>query len=414
MYQNLRPEDRAVARLEDRLILSSARTRLDAGSALEDGLGRTASEFSLDSLDWEYIIATAERHRVLPLITEHLHTYQNDYGQIPEPARQRMQQYTQRCIQRNLALTLELRGLLKLLDSQGIPAIPYKGLALGFSAYKAVALRPVRDLDLIVRKVDIPRITALMLANGYYRTTDTGEPLEQSAEESSSNRFRYVVTFRRGEDHPQIEIHWRFSADTQVLPFEEAGFWQNLQPLKFSGISTVSMTPENTLLLLLAHGSKHLWSELLWTCDVLEYVRQHPTLDWELLERRAATLNAIRFVHLGVLVAHRLLGLQSPLLERARTDVTALHICEAICADYFTPKETHLAELRQYLTEVRLREGWRQRLEFVAYLLNTTSPSHRDMAFLRLPRPLYFLYGILRPMRAAWQYGTDFVRALFR
>ena len=79
---------------------------------------------------------------------------------------------------RNLSLTRELLKLLNLFEAQGITAIPYKGPAPAAFAYGNLALRQFADLDILIRKHDVPRAKEVFISAGYrseYRLTRTQE-----------------------------------------------------------------------------------------------------------------------------------------------------------------------------------------------------------------------------------------------
>ena len=83
--------------------------------------------------------------------------------------------------------------------------------------------------------------------------------------------------------------------------------------------------------MLCMHGSKHVWSRLIWICDVAKMLESEPDLDWDSALREAKRVGLWRCLALGVLLAHRVAGAQVPdeVLRRFEKDRTARKLAEA-------------------------------------------------------------------------------------
>ena len=64
-------------------------------------------------------------------------------------------------------------------------------------------------------------------------------------------------------------------------------------------------------LMLCMHGSKHVWSRLIWICDVAQLLISSPDLDWKEVIEEANQSGLWRSLALGVLLAHRVAGADS-------------------------------------------------------------------------------------------------------
>ena len=129
------------------LLLSCARTRLD-----NQGVERIEA-LVREELDWAYLVELAGKHGVMPLLYWNLHTV------CPQAVHKDILDLLKRSFhenaRRNLFLSGELLELLKLLEGEGIPAIPFKGPVLADFVYGNLALRSIWDLDLLVHKHDV-------------------------------------------------------------------------------------------------------------------------------------------------------------------------------------------------------------------------------------------------------------------
>ena len=57
----------------------------------------------------------------------------------------------------SLANAVELIAVLKALEDELIPAMPFKGVVLGASIYHDLSARPAGDLDLLIHDRDLSR-----------------------------------------------------------------------------------------------------------------------------------------------------------------------------------------------------------------------------------------------------------------
>ena len=87
------------------------------------------------------------------------------------------------------------------LESQGIPAVAFKGPVLARRAHGDVALRPAIDLDLLVRRDDLHRAVTVLAAQGYALRVDPQRP-----DGLPELHFRLDHPEEWG---PRIELHWR-------------------------------------------------------------------------------------------------------------------------------------------------------------------------------------------------------------
>ncbi|MFN2124234.1 MAG: nucleotidyltransferase family protein [Candidatus Promineifilaceae bacterium] len=75
-----------------------------------------------------------------------------------------LDRYTAR---RNLYLLSELKKATGCLSQAGMGRIILKGAALVETTYKNLAVRPMLDLDLMIRKEEVPRALELLCSEGY-------------------------------------------------------------------------------------------------------------------------------------------------------------------------------------------------------------------------------------------------------
>jgi hypothetical protein len=118
--------------------------------------------------------------------------------------------------------------------------------------------------------------------------------------------------FGRERDGATVELHWEIVPPEFGLPVDGWRLWDDLRPISLLGCQALSPPAEDLLVILCAHGSKHLWNRLGWVCDVAELIRAHPGLDWTRALGRARALGAERMVRLGLILAAQLMEVELP------------------------------------------------------------------------------------------------------
>ena len=141
-----------------------------------------------DDASWE----AAGRHGLQPLLYRHL------ADGCPEAVPVARLAELRECYQANrgraLLLSGELVALVALFQEHGILAIPFKGPVLGAALYGDVTLREFGDLDLFVRRRDVPLVAALLEDRGYQQLFRVSS--RQEAASNSPPKAAGVTTAR--------------------------------------------------------------------------------------------------------------------------------------------------------------------------------------------------------------------------
>jgi len=340
--------------------------------------------------DWDALLGLAETHRMLPLL--YLRLADADAA-APAPIQERLVAEYRRSACQNLANAAELIAILQVLERAGIPAMPFKGVVLAASAYKDLMARPGGDLDILIHLEDLPRAMPLLFERGY-------QPMRESGvEEMTAPPHWYEYPFVRPRDGIVLELRWRLGLVkdryTGTLGLDWA--WRNRRTTLLAGAVVPDMCPETKLLMLCMHGAKHMWSRLVWVCDVARLIGVSPGLDWKHAKAEARRQGLGRSLALGVLLAHRVAGapVLRSVLRSFQRDSTASALADHFAKNILdmpgavptgaVPYSIQLLGLRD---RVRLFLSW-----------NILRPNERDRATFRLPAPLYPLYYLVRPLR---------------
>jgi hypothetical protein len=362
-----------------------------------------------EETDWKYLLRVAREHRVVPLLFSHLNATCPEA--VPEAALNELRNHSHENTRRNLLLTGELLKLLNLFEANGIHAIPYKGPTLAAMAYGNLALREFDDLDILVRKQDVPRAEELLVSMEYrsqYRLN--GE------QQAALLRTHYEHAFSRGDGEVTVDLHWGIMEKHFSFSLDSECLWGRLERFSLGGNTVLTLSPEDLLLILCMHGSKHFWERLSWIRDVAELIRVHKKMNWEQFMEQASTLGSERMLLLGLYLASELLGATLPeeVWRRVHTDPTVKALAGQVHERLFREANGSLGafeELPLYPFHLRARERLRDKLRYCIY--RATAITLEDLMLLPLPGYLYPLYYIIRPIRLAGKYGKRFSKRLF-
>jgi putative nucleotidyltransferase-like protein len=345
------------------------------------------------ALDWDWLLTAARHHGVAPLLARRL-------GTSAPPALRTMVEDSTR---RSLRLTAELIRLLDLLRARGIAAVALKGPALAMVAYGDVALRPCRDLDLLVARADLARAGAVLVAAGY------SPPALTHARRTAALTASHHTLFTR-DDGDIVELHWELRPP-EVVRLHPTTLRSRLRAVRLGGTSVPTLGAEDHILHLCLHGASHAWHRLEWICDVAWFLSAVP-LDWELLAREARALGARRALALGFRLANDLLDAPPP-PEPLRSWAARRPVRRF--AAFVSDRLFRNAKPDPSAPEIRwvqlgAQDRWRDRARALYHLAFTPQPV--DWALVSLPDRLYPLYRLVRPLRLAAKFGAALIRVL--
>jgi hypothetical protein len=272
-----------------------------------------------------------------------------------------------------------------------IPAMPFKGVVLGVSIYHDLTTRPAGDLDLLIRYEDRARATTILLERGYEPTTASPTDITPAVYDY------YEYHFERATDGMVVELRWRLTQPRFRFNLGMDWVWPRRRTTVLGGAKVPDMSPEINLIVLCTHGSKHVWSRLIWICDVAQLLASSPDLDWKEVTSEVKKAGLGRALALGILLAHRVAGATVPqtILRRFEADTTVRLLAKHIQENLFdAPGSTPPGPIPYSIQLLDFRDR-------VGLLLSTDllQLSERDLAAFPLPKSLHALYYLIRPLR---------------
>ena len=154
-------------------------------------------------MDWNYILECSERQGISPLFYWNLKKINNSKYVPPEVMKSLEKMYYSN-LARNMLLYDELSKILTAFKKVGIDTIVLKGAFLAEEIYKNIGLRPMSDIDLLIKEKDLQKakneLTKLMYFASIY------------FQRNCMNNFKryYIMNYRFVHKNKKIDIdlHW--------------------------------------------------------------------------------------------------------------------------------------------------------------------------------------------------------------
>ena len=348
-------------------------------------------ELSRTALDWEVLAAHGRRHSVFPLLYRQLAAVVPHA--VPPDSLHRLKELYQGNAARNLFLLGELERVLHALAEDGVTAIPYKGPVLAIAGYGDLSLRRFVDLDVIVQRADVERAIVTLTRLGY-----RAEPVVSPAQQAFLIRTQHDLAFKRDEGRLIVELHWEVAPRLFATELAAEDLWRQATTRAVGGSQVLTLAPEDMLLSLCVHGSKHLWERLAWVCDIAEWLAAHPGLQWPELLARAERTGQQRMLFVGLQLAAELLD--APLAAPAATAIAADRAVARLAAQakqvIFREPPRPPGMISSLRFNLLARRAWPGKWSYLRHLL---TPTDADVRAFRAPRALQCAYYVVRPFR---------------
>ncbi len=366
-------------------VLLILRGRWDPSTILEE-----RDLLARNSMDWERCYKSIAANGVAPLV----YSVIRDQGVFLPIIEQKLHKAYEYNRVRNIYLFNELKTILRRFQALGIPNILLKGVALSKEIYGGVALRPLTDMDLLVRPGETKSALRELKLLGY-------ESLMPERGVNSSLLFENeVLLVKPGPIRTVIEIHWSLLDSPYYQHYLDMNwFWQTAAKLDFFGAPTFIFSPEAQLLHLCSHLMlHHSGRRLLWQHDIAEVIMHYnDTIDWGELLDRAKIYDLIIPTQniLSSVIAKWHLPVESAILKRLnelQPSSNELEVHAYLTGDKSSSGRSFLNDLRS-MPDIRMR---------IRFFLNNLFPGPTYMTSrYHIPNslllPIYYPYRWFRP-----------------
>jgi hypothetical protein len=377
-------------RPENELLLAVARREFD-----ERGFDEVR-QLARGPLDWDYVLATAFSHGLVPLLQRNLTTAARDL--VPVEVIGRLKRESVANSQSVLHLIGKQLKVYRLLKEAGIRVAIFKGAVLAQMAYGEVSLRQAGDIDLLIDHADFAEARSLLESLGYEMA-----PRLTEAQLASHLAFHCEIPFMRDEWFTIVDLHWGLAPRSFVFGLEPAEVMSRLQFVSLAGTTVETFSNEDLVLYLSMHGAKHLWHRLEWIVSLAELLRASPAMNWDVVLERAEKAHATRMLALGLRLVEAFsdVGIGPRILESIDPQGEMKRLATQIKDRMFAASHTN-ESTETNLYNFKIMD--RKRDAVVSALRALFVPTLPDWQALALPAPLHPLYYAIRPLRLSKTY----------
>jgi hypothetical protein len=348
--------------------------------------GAAVRKAALAVEDWQAVMRDTARHEMEPLLYDGLANACPD--SVPPDVLARLRVCFHANGLRNTLLSHELLRIFELLRTSGMAAIAFKGPALAWSIYDDPALRPMADLDLLVRPADFSRALRILLADGYRPAYDT-----------DARCFRGIREFplNSPDSGVNVDLHWNAVPPYLAPMLPAPGLWDRAVPCRIAAGEVLTLSAADTLRHLCLHSAKHGWPALNRLTDLARLI-DRVAVDWNQLLGDARAAGAQRVTLAGLLLAANVLRapVPRPVLDAALSDPIVVRIEQDARRRLFAERKSDRITWDDAAFQLRLLERGSQKLR---YCLGLLEPAPADLAAVPLPSFLYRAYYVVRPAR---------------
>lgn len=202
----------------------------------------------------------------------------------------------------------EAQHVLGVLHDAGVPVLLLKGLALLATVYRRPGLRPMGDIDLLIRSEDVVRATQALARADCRRGAEF-------VRDDFFPRYYYETEWITQSPRPvRIDLHVRpFRPLRAACTVPEEALWDDATPITVSDSPAWIPEPSRMLIHLCAHAAFHGCERLIWLYDIHRFMRQFADrLDWDKFVALTKSWRLVLPVRTAIRVCAQTLGTHVP------------------------------------------------------------------------------------------------------
>ncbi|HZX15061.1 MAG TPA: nucleotidyltransferase family protein [Thermodesulfobacteriota bacterium] len=260
-------------------------------------------------LNWGEVLEASFWHGIAPLLYHNLKGL-DEARSIPQDIMSHLKNAYYECLVNNMNFYVELQRVLEAFHEKGIEVIVLKGAALAKTVYGNIALRPMVDIDLMIKKEDLDNSEKVISELGYLFAG------KRSPEWYKENN--YHVQYFHPDKKILIEIHWHILSKSEPTPIAISdidlvkGWWVRARALEIYGVKALILCPEDSLFYLCLHFVKHRFqspnggfrgvfsskSTLIQLSDILQTIKYYSGgIDWHRLNFEAEKYRVANLIY---------------------------------------------------------------------------------------------------------------------
>lgn len=260
---------------------------------------KNGDPLEIRDIDWNIFLEKARNEGISPLVFSRLPGLAEHYD-IPEYLAEELKKDYYLSATKNALIFEELKKVLGLFNQSKLQVIVMKGAALAETIYGNLALRPMSDVDLLVKKENLYQVDELLKELNYF-------PSDRSLDDVDfTSTYLTTLDYRSSaKNSPSFHIHWHFVNSTipnesYINHIKMEDIWRDAVKTNIADIETWTMAPHHLLIHLSEHALRvtHSLSRLSYFCDIDRAINYYGKgLDWNLLVQDTLRFNLNKMVY---------------------------------------------------------------------------------------------------------------------
>ena len=218
------------------------------GTGLGESQNQQISKFlSQNHIDWKLFEEFAVYHELTPLVYLGLKDFASF---LPVNLRELLKIHYYSTLRRSLYFWKEFLQLAGVFEQAGISLLPIKGMAFLGDIYKETFLRPMVDIDLLVKEESIQKAEAILCDLEYKK-----ELFGSKEEYWRKDQCHIAFAKQKQGDSFLVELHWGLDFKRRsraILP----ELWERVRVVNRDGRIIKLLSPEDTLFSLALHSRR--------------------------------------------------------------------------------------------------------------------------------------------------------------
>jgi len=276
--------------------------------------------------DWDYLLNQARKNTVSPLLYFSL---KEEKKNLPKEFFEEIKKDYYQTLARNILIQEEIKPILQSFEEKKIKVILLKGVALGITAYPSPGLRPMSDVDILVKDNDLLKVNHVLNRAGYFPADINPEDLELPphptpsplrGEEGKERGIGYLTTLDYRNKNLSLHLHRHLVNSTvpnfsYISKIRMVKIFEKAKIVEKDGMKFLTLCPEHLIIYLCEHSLRvpHSLSKLIFLTDISQVIRYYRNeIDWGFLIKESYNFGLEKMVYYGLFAVNKTLGTRIP------------------------------------------------------------------------------------------------------
>jgi len=215
---------------------------------------------------------------------------------------------------RNILIWEEIKPIIKTFEENKTDIILLKGIFLSMVVYSSPGLRPVGDIDVLVRTKDILKVDKILNNFGYF-------PVDIKPSNIKIDDIGYLTTLDyRNNKNFSIHLHYHLVNSTvpnfsYISRINMDRIFEKAEVIEKDGIKFLTLSPEHLIIYLCEHGLRvtHSLSKLIFLTDISYSINYYKDrINWDFLIKESYSFGLERMVYFSLYTVNKVLKIEIP------------------------------------------------------------------------------------------------------